>query len=193
MGVTGYCRLCGTSVADERHGYCEGRLCGADLAGQRVGDPALAVQVGFERARVAAAPGDVVEARLVVRNRGGAAERFRVRVFDAERVVVVEPEPGVPIGPGAQVVWTVRYRVPREMGPVGAGAPGGPGPGLLYHAAVRAEAVRDRRVGAAAVLDVRIRGGTDRADPESSGAPRFSASSRGRTARPGAATRGRRP
>ncbi|MET7302033.1 hypothetical protein [Embleya sp. NPDC005575] len=193
MGVTGHCRLCGTPVADERHGYCEGPLCGADLAGQRVGNPALGVQVGFERARVAAALGDVVEARLVVRNRGGAAERFRVRVFDAERVAVVEPERGAPIGPGAQVVWIVRYRVPREVGPVGAGASGGSAAGLLYHAAVRAEAVRDRRVGAAAVLDVRIRGGIDRADPMSSGEPRFSASSRGRAVRPGAATRGRRP
>ncbi|MYS79079.1 hypothetical protein [Embleya scabrispora] len=178
-------------MADERHGYCEGPLCGADLAGQRVGNPALAVQVGFERARVAAAPGEVVEARLMVRNRGGAAERFRVRVFDAERVAVAEPEPGAPIGPGAQVVWIVRYRVPREVGPTGAS--GGSAAGLLYHAAVRAEAVCDRRVGAAAVLDVRIRGGTDRVDPMPGGEPRFSASSRGRAVRPGAATRGRHP
>ncbi|WP_424641184.1 hypothetical protein [Embleya sp. AB8] len=107
------------------------------------------MQVGFERARVVVEPGEVVEARLVVRNCGGVAERFRVRVFDAERVAVIEPEPGAPISPGAEVVWTVRYRVPREFGPVAG----------LYHAAVRAEAVRDGRVGAAAVLDVRIRGG----------------------------------
>ncbi|WP_406299447.1 hypothetical protein OG948_30025 [Embleya sp. NBC_00888] len=191
MSVTGHCRLCGTPVADERHGYCEGPLCGADLAGQRVGDPALAVQVGFERARIAATPGEVVEARLVVRNRGGGAERFRVRVFDQERVAVVEPEPGAPIGPGAEVVWTVRYRVPREGGPIGAGAfAGTAGP---YHAAVRAEAVRDGRVGAAAVLDIRVRDDADRAGPESGGDRALSVPSRVHGARPGSARRGRRP
>ncbi|GCE01899.1 hypothetical protein [Embleya hyalina] len=167
MSATGHCRLCGTEVPDERHGYCEGPLCGADLAGQRVGDPGVAVQVGFERARVAARPGEVVEARLLVRNRGRRAERFRIRVFDTERVAVTEPEPGAPIGPGAEVVWTVRYRVPRDPGPLAAGpAAAGPGGAAdaasgLYYAAVRAEAVRDARVGAAAVLDVRIRGETD--------------------------------
>lgn len=167
-----HCILCGTGN-EPGYRYCAGYGCGADLEGQREGDPALAVQVAAAPDEVPARPGDTVEIRLTVRNAGSEPDKYvlELRREIGDRVTVERHGAPGETSPAGDSVWTVRYAVPWDWDPSGAltgvggwfGDPGADAAGTPADARaddeielpLRVVSTRDRRIAAAAWVVVR--------------------------------------
>ncbi|MGC0416588.1 PASTA domain-containing protein [Embleya sp. AB8] len=184
-----HCLLCGTPYP-ETDAYCPGEQCGTDLHGQRMGDPALAVQAWCEPRRITAAPGETVMVTLTLRNAGSAPDRYDPELpRDAGRRIGLD-RPGPPdVYPGEERVWTIVYTVPPDIeeqlapsGIFGLGEVGTDSGGSAFEdtehvveetdVAVRVVSERDMRVAACAPFSVRVVAtGDEAAGGRAAGAP----------------------
>lgn len=176
-----HCLLCGTPYL-ETDAYCPGEQCGTDLHGQRMGDPACAVQAWCEPRRITAAAGETVMVTLTLRNAGSAPDRYDPELpRDVGRRIGLD-RPGSPdVYPGETRIWTIVYTVPPDIedqvapsGMFGLGEVGADSGGSAFEPVsrvveesevpVRVVSARDMRVSACAPFSVRVVS-TDR-DPD---------------------------
>ncbi|GCD99926.1 PASTA domain-containing protein [Embleya hyalina] len=168
-----HCLLCGTPYL-ETDAYCPGEQCGTDLHGQRMGDPACAVQAWCEPRRITAAPGETVMVTLTLRNTGSVSDVYDPELpRDAARRIGLD-RPGPPeLQPGEVRTWTIVYTVPPDVedqlapnGMFGLGEVGADGGGSAFEedsrvveendVPVRVVSARDMRVAACAPFSVRV-------------------------------------
>ncbi|MFI1578944.1 PASTA domain-containing protein [Embleya sp. NPDC020630] len=168
-----HCLLCGTPYL-ETDAYCPGEQCGTDLHGQRMGDPACAVQAWCEPRRITAAPGETVMVTLTLRNTGSVSDVYDPELpRDAARRIGLD-RPGPPeLHPGEVRTWTIVYTVPPDVedqlapnGMFGLGEVGADGGGSAFEedsrvveendVPVRVVSARDMRVAACAPFSVRV-------------------------------------
>ncbi|WP_406281747.1 PASTA domain-containing protein [Embleya sp. NBC_00896] len=183
-----HCLLCGTPYL-ETDAYCPGEQCGTDLHGQRMGDPACAVQAWCEPRRITAAPGETVVVTLTLRNAGSAPDRYDPEVpRDAGRRIGLDTAGPPDVYPGEERVWTIIYTVPHDIAEslapsslFGLGDVGTDSGGSAFEEAsrvveesdipIRVVSTRDMRVAACAPFSVRVVS-TDRDRDPTGGRPR---------------------
>ncbi|NUU20180.1 MAG: hypothetical protein HOV68_01505 [Streptomycetaceae bacterium] len=168
-----HCILCGTGN-DAKAQYCQGIGCGADLLGQREGDPSRAVQVDADPDEVAARAGDLVESTVTIRNAGSTPDKYvlELRRDIGDRVTVERHGEPSEVPPDGTCTWTVRYAVPQDWHAAGHlvgvgglfGVPGAEAAGFVQDSGdagddtievpLRIVSAHDRLVAAGAVLTI---------------------------------------